>query len=40
MLFYGRFCTCTLQVAKMDQNPAKTQVMYESGHGEVNFVLY
>jgi len=31
--FTGRFCTCALKVAKMAQNLAKTQVMYENGHG-------
>jgi len=36
----GRFCACALKVAKMVQNPAKTQVMYETGHGELNFVQY
>jgi len=32
------FGACALKVAKMAQNPAKTPVMYETGHGELNFV--
>jgi len=39
-VFYGRFCACALKVAKMAQNQAKTQVMYEAGRGELYFVQY
>ena len=32
--------SCALKVAKMAQNPAKTQIMDEPGRGELNCVQY